>query len=137
MRLSLLILFFLFLIPTHACDCDEPKDNIDSFKSGYTAVEFVIELKILKEITSKGQAVFGPIYYKAEVIKVYKGSLAVSNIELQSFLTGGSLCSYIFEEGNSYLFYGRKTEDGYYISSTCDRTAKLEDKDFDLNILNH
>lgn len=137
MRLSLLLLFLLLWVPTHACDCDEPEDSIDSFQAGYRAVEFVMKIKIQKEIKHKNQPVFGPVYFKAEVIKVYKGSLAVSNIELQSFLTGGSLCSYIFEEGNSYLFYGRKTEDGYYISSTCDRTAKLEDKDFDLNILNH
>ena len=71
--------------------------------------------------------------HNAEVLKVHKGNLVSSLIQIYSFLDPGG-CDFHFKSGESYLFYGQKIEEGgYFHTGICNRTKLLKASQYDLN----
>ncbi len=118
-----------------ACECDEPLNTMEDFESGWNSSNFVLELKIKGTSQKKDEPAFGSKILEAEVLKIYKGKISSRTIKIYSINDGGGSCSFPFESGKTYLFYGSLNDKKVFESSICDRTGELKDKSFDLKLL--
>jgi hypothetical protein len=125
LSLILLIAFSSFSSELIACKCKALSPQED-YKISHHEMEVCI-LKLIKEKRN------GERIHLAEVKHHYKGSTTSNTIQIKQ---GTSTCDYFFLVRNTYLFYGREDENGFYVTNNCHRTRNIKHAIKDLRFLN-
>jgi hypothetical protein len=138
MKYLTLIIGLLFInnYTLFACDCNEPKNTVKEFESAFKSSDYILEIKIKDSSLNDDEILFGPVTMEAEILKLHKGIVTSKTIKIFTYYDGGGSCSYPFERGKTYLFYGKRNEKKLFEASICNRTGKLKNKKFDLYLLN-